>query len=198
MGVPLLDLLPFLEPLPLTEGTGLDLRELVGVLPGLPRPDDDPDTVLEGACPTLKSPEPSTPCMLADCTCAGPNVDHGSFASARPTKVLVKKASFSRSSLFRSNAARYLSYESLKVLSTLDEKMSSPRGLVLGGIVGIGTEEALRLDMGERDGDGDGGLGDVMGGVDLAKENGFKERRAGCRRFKYILKFRRARFACGT
>jgi hypothetical protein len=177
MGVPLLDLLPFLEPLPLIEGTGLDLREPVGVFPGLPRPDDEPDTDLEGACPALKSPGPTNPCPDADWTGIRPNGDQGNFVRTRPIQVFVKTASRSRSSRRLSNAVRYLSYESLKDRSTFDEKISSPLGLVLGGIVGIGTEAAFRLEIDERV--GDGGLGDVVEAVILPNDNGLRERRGG-------------------
>ena len=99
----------------------------------------------------------------------------GNFATTRPRQVLVRNASRSRSSRCRSKAVRYLSYESLKDRSTFEEKMSSPRGLVLGGIVGIGMEEVLRLGIGEWA--GDGGLGG--GGVGFVKEKGLRERRGG-------------------
>jgi len=149
MGVLLLDLLPFLERLPRSEGTGLDLRDPDGVLPGFPRPDDEPDTDLDGVCPALNSPGPTNPCPAIDWAADGPNGDQGSFVKTRPIHVLVKKASRSRASRRFSNAARYFSYESRKDRSTFDENINSPLGLVLGGIDGIGTEEAFRLDMEE-------------------------------------------------
>lgn len=71
--------------------------------------------------------------------------------------------------------------------------MSSPRGLLLGGIVGIGTLEGLRLFMRAGLGCLRGGL---VGGAAFAK--GFKDRRGGFRRFRYMLKLRSARLACGT
>jgi len=50
---------------------------------------------------------------------------------------------------FFSNDPRYFSYASLKLGSTLDENMSSPRGFVAGG---IGARVAARFD-------GDVGIG---------------------------------------
>ena len=60
------------------------------------------------------------------------------------------------SSRFRSKAERYRSYDSRKFLSTRAEKMSSPRGLVAGGIEGMGREveedlDGLRVGEGERE-----------------------------------------------
>lgn len=198
LGVPLLELPPLRElpplPLPLVEGTGLDFLDPFGVLPGRPRKDpvEDPEMLLMGVCPgllpksALPTPEP--------CPCARGGLDtNGNRASNRPNQLLVKNASRSLSSLLRSNAVRYLSYESRNPRSTLDEKMSSPRGLLLGGIVGIGTLDGLRLFIRT----GLGGLGGgVADGAVLA--NGLRDRRRGCRRFRYMLKVRRARLACGT
>ncbi len=85
--------------------------------------------------------------------------------------------------------------------------MSSPRGLEAGGIGAMGTEELRLLELAE-DGDGLrlrgewGEMGEV-GGDGRAKRNakglkGSLERRGGCRMLRYMLKLRRARFACGT
>jgi hypothetical protein len=52
------------------------------------------------------------------------------------------RSKFSFSSLFFSNVARYLSYESLKCRSTRDENINSPRGFVDGGIGAIGLGPA--------------------------------------------------------
>ncbi len=52
-----------------------------------------------------------------------------------------------------SNAARYRSYPSLNARSTRDEKMSSPRGLVVGGMGGM-TCRLEELEEGESEGDG--------------------------------------------
>lgn len=68
----------------------------------------------------------------------------GSFCKSHPVQVL-SAACRSRSSRLRSNAARYRSYASRKLRSTRDEKMSSPRGFVVGGIDGIGTADDERL-----------------------------------------------------
>jgi hypothetical protein len=65
---------------------------------------------------------------------------HGIFCESHPLQVRAAVCR-SRSSRLRSNAARYRSYASRKVRSTRDEKMSSPRGFVVGGIDGIGTAD---------------------------------------------------------
>jgi hypothetical protein len=62
-------------------------------------------------------------------------------------------ASRSRLSRLLSKAPRYLSYASRKLRSTRDEKISSPRGFVVGGIDGIGTAEDERFPS--RVGEGD-------------------------------------------
>lgn len=90
--------------------------------------------------------------------------------------------------------------------------MSSPRGLVAGGIVGIG-----RVAEGERErivGGGDEERGEVacepdfgggrsFSGRGKSNESGLSinlnfERRGGLRTFRYMLKERKARLACGT
>ena len=86
--------------------------------------------------------------------------------------------------------------------------MSSPRGLEVGGIGDIGTEE-LRLESRVGEGDrargegdvGDGGRdgdGEVRGNRNEKRLNGSLDCSGGCRTFRYILKLRSARFACGT
>lgn len=127
-------------------------------------------------------------------------------------------AARSRSSLRRSNAVRYRSYESRNWRSTRDEKMSSPRGFDEGGIGDRGTTEELRFESRpSRDGErrlvlppsvGVGvGLVGVGAGVGVGDvrpksiENGLKgslDRSGGWRTFRYILKFLSARFAWGT
>lgn len=114
VGVPLREFVVFLEEPalpPLVDGTGLDLLEPFGVPPGLPlkEPDEDPDMLLVGPCP---GPLPRSvlpefaPCTVVEGLGGETN---GSQASARPSKLFVKKASRSLSSLFLSNAARYRS-----------------------------------------------------------------------------------------
>ncbi len=89
--------------------------------------------------------------------------------------------------------------------------MSSPRGFAAGGIGGIGTEDARRAG---RVGDGlrvrfvpvdeDEEVREVgTEGVGRAKRKakglkGSLERSGGWRMLRYMLKLRRARFACGT
>lgn len=79
--------------------------------------------------------------------------------------------------------------------------MSSPRGFVVGGMGEIGTEEELR-ELGDRvgdDGRGEGAVGD--GGRGNRKARGLRgnfDRKGGLRTFRYMLKERRALFACGT
>jgi hypothetical protein len=108
-----------------------------------------------------------------------------------PTHVLFHSP-YSLSSLLLSNAARYRSYDSTKLLSTLDEKISSPRGFFAGGIVGI-----VRLDLAPPGGDGDL-VPDSSLGRGKKKESGFQYRRGGFLTFRYMLNERSARFACGT
>lgn len=87
--------------------------------------------------------------------------------------------------------------------------MSSPRGLEAGGMGGMGTEEKRRLLPGEGEGlrlrgkCGEVGEMGEVGGGGRAKRNakglkGSLERRGGWRMLRYMLKLRRARFACGT
>jgi hypothetical protein len=81
--------------------------------------------------------------------------------------------------------------------------MSSPRGLVAGGMgeMGTGVASELGSDMlfggvSERGGDVDRG-----GGRGKRKAKGLKgtlERSGGWRTFRYMLKARKALFACGT
>jgi hypothetical protein len=96
--------------------------------------------------------------------------------------------------------------------STREEKISSPRGLVVGGILGIG-----RTADGERErivGGGDEERGEVacepefervcsFSGRGKSSERGLSinlnfERRGGLRTLRYMLKERSARLACGT
>ena len=92
--------------------------------------------------------------------------------------------------------------------------MSSPRGFDAGGIGWMGTDELRRLAPGAGEGDGlrrrgvcgvVGEDGDAGGSGDCgrAKRNakglkGSLERSGGWRTLRYMLKFRRARLACGT
>jgi hypothetical protein len=69
---------------------------------------------------------------------------HGIFSHSHPLQVRAA-ACRSRSSRLRSNAERYRSYASRKLRSTRDEKMSSPRGFVVGGIDGMGIADDDRL-----------------------------------------------------
>jgi hypothetical protein len=76
--------------------------------------------------------------------------------SSLPSQRCPPRSERSLSSRFRSKAERYRSYDSRKFLSTRAEKMSSPRGLVAGGIEGMGREEeedgeGLRVGEGERE-----------------------------------------------
>ena len=74
--------------------------------------------------------------------------------------------------------------------------MSSPRGLVACGIVGIVVDAAARVAVGE---DGDAGCG--SSGRGNRKERGLTgslERRGGLRTFGCMLRERNALFACGT
>lgn len=118
-----------------------------------------------------------------------------------------------RSSLLRSKFARYRSYPSRKERSTLDEKMSSPRGLEEGGMVamtvvgflpglvggevvypgvelalGLGWRLAVEVVVVEEE-----TMGDVGG---ECEKNGMKLRREerGRRRLRYMFSGRRALF----
>lgn len=95
---------------------------------------------------------------------------HGNFCRAHPLQVRAA-ACRSRSSRLRSKAVRYRSYASRKPRSTRDEKMSSPRGFVVGGIDGIGTVEEDRFP--NRVGEGDLPR---FGGADLPEKEGRAKR----------------------
>lgn len=186
------------------DGTGLDRRDELGVPAGLPRPLKEPAKLLVRPTDTgVAVPLPGIGPMTA-LACFTPKTR----AHNQPSHV-ASYASRSRSSRFRSNALRYRSYDSRNERSTRDENISSPRGLLDGGIGEIGTDE-LRLDMRMGEGarrrltsgvvgdEGREGDGEVRG---KRNENGLKgnfERRGGCLTFKYIFRFRRAWFACGT
>jgi len=74
--------------------------------------------------------------------------------------------------------------------------MSSPRGLVACGMVGIVVDAAASVAVGE-----DGGAGWDAGGRGKRKESGLRgslERRGGFRTLRYMLNERKALFACGT
>jgi hypothetical protein len=83
--------------------------------------------------------------------------------------------------------------------------MSSPRGVDAGGMGAIGTGIASEV-FGSVFEALSGGEGDAErtakgGGRGKKKEKGLKmnlKRRGGLRRFRYMLKDRRALFACGT
>jgi hypothetical protein len=102
--VPLREFMVFFErpALPLlVEGTGLDLLKPPGVPLGRPlsEPVEDPEMLLVGPWP---GPLPRS-VLAAFVACHGVEVlggeTNGSHASERPSKLLVKKASRSRSSL---------------------------------------------------------------------------------------------------
>ena len=102
-------------------------------------------------------------------------------------------SNFCLSSLFLSNADRYLSYESRKDLSTRDENISSPRGFVVCGMDDIVEARAT----------GGVGEGGSCGGEGRGKssDSGLKrnfDRNGGVRTFKYMLNDRKALLACGT
>lgn len=126
---------------------------------------------------------------------------HGIFCQNHPVQVRAA-ACRSRSSRLRSKAARYRSYASRKPRSTRDEKISSPRGFVVGGIDGIGTAEEERFPsrVGEEDlarFEDVGPLGEA--GRGKRYESGlYRDLRGAWRMLRYILKFRSARFAWGT
>ena len=92
-------------------------------------------------------------------------------------------SSLARSSRRRSNAARYRSYPSLKPFSTRPEKMSSPRGLEVGGIVDW-TLVMLPLRAWRAGGEE---------GMTRGREKR-EERAEGRRRFRYMLRVRRDLF----
>jgi hypothetical protein len=127
--------------------------------PGLPRPGsgDRPGVdLLEGATEAFDDCAPARPLMAIEPTRLWDGVDvdesvvgigarfHGIFSQSHPVQVPAA-ACRSRSSRLRSNAARYRSYASRKLRSTREEKKSSPRGFVVGGIDGIGTADDDRL-----------------------------------------------------
>ena len=107
---------------------------------------------------------------VAESVVGGAGRFHGNFCRSHPLQVHAA-ACRSRSSRLRSKAVRYRSYASRKPRSTRDEKMSSPRGFVVGGIDGIGTVEEDRFP--NRVGEGDLPR---FGGADLPEKEGRAKR----------------------
>jgi hypothetical protein len=106
--------------------------------------------------------------------------------------LLPPNPSLAFSSRRRSKADRYRSYPSLNDRLTRDEKMSSPRGLEVGGIAGImvGLDDVSGLGF-------EGSLGGIVGGggvEERRKGRGMYDRMdgLGCRMFKCIFKGRSA------
>jgi hypothetical protein len=183
-GVPLLEPLPLPPALGAGPGLRLDFLLEFGVAPELPLPLMLPESVL--VC-VFTSPRDGA---------MGNFSLQGILSTSQPHHV-VAAASLCLSSLLRSNVARYRSYDSRNDRSTREENMSSPRGLVVGGIDGIVVDPVRAPDrVGE-----DGGSDCDSSGRGKKNARGFRrsfERSGGLRTFRYILNDRRALFACGT
>jgi hypothetical protein len=138
------------------DSTGVDFPDDVGEAPdesSTTRPLTEPTRLWEGV-------------DVAESVVGGAGRFHGNFCRSHPIEVRAA-ACRSRSSRLRSKAVRYRSYASRKPRSTRDEKISSPRGFVVGGIDGIGTVEDDRFP--NRVGEGDLAW---LGGADLPENEG--------------------------
>ncbi|CCL98732.1 uncharacterized protein FIBRA_00737 [Fibroporia radiculosa] len=189
---------PFDPPL----ATGLDRRDPLGVDPPL-APTISLRFILD---PGLDCARPDKLDIPDTTPAAGglPRI-HGIFKCTHPTHVFAYSAR-SRHSLFRSNAARYRSYDSRNPRSTRDENISSPRDVDAGGIGDIGTEELrfVLLALGEGDRARRTGEGTIVVVTRVEsvrpnrKERGLKgnfDRKGGWRTFRCMLNCRSARFA---
>lgn len=76
---------------------------------------------------------------------------------------------YSFTSRFLSKAERYRSYESRKFLSMRDENISSPRGLVVGGMGGMGR--VVDVEPGRFGDEGEGGPDVIDGSTGRGKKN---------------------------
>jgi hypothetical protein len=128
LGVPLLD--PGTLP-----GTGLDRLEGIGVPPGV-----DPLPLAPLTLPLGTMPLAGVLAVAGAMGGLGRRVNHN-----QPHQVFLI-ASLSLSSLFLSNADRYRSYDSLNAGCTREEKISSPRGLLAGGMGVMGMDVEVDVD----------------------------------------------------
>lgn len=186
-------------------GIGLGLLEGFGVLPVLTRPLVlPPEALLIGTLSPTPSGFPSRSFSFSlSCLPHSHPFPARLFKDANHRAFL---ASRSRFSARLSKVERYLSYPSLNVRSTLEEKINSPRGLVVGGIGGIGNGAAVEDAEGD-DGEervGEGMRGEYVGGGagrGKRKDSGLYgnfDLNGGFRMFRYILNDRKALLACGT
>lgn len=167
-------------------GAGLDLLLAFGVCPLLARPLGLPDSVRVCAC-----------CNRDAGGGVGSPSLHGIFSMSQPHQVLAS-SSRCRSSRLRSKAERYRSYASRNPRSTREENMSSPRGLVVCGIVWRVVEAADTRPPGLGARVGDIGRDGGSEGRGKKNESGFKgnlERNGGLRTLRYMFRDRRALFA---
>ena len=133
---------------------GVPLRE--------PRLREDVDAVREGG---------------GGCCCAAVAIGGRCQNISFPHHVFFQ-SKYSFSSRLLSKAARCLSYDSRKFLSTREENINSPRGLFAGGMACIGRDVDVdlgRVPGGEGDGGGDGEeANDGAWGLGKKKESGFQ------------------------